>query len=246
MRRTTPRWIAGILLVSLLLTNSARAASTVSHQLSQVLPELRFDGVALSEAIDFLRDVSGANIVVNWKALEGEGVSRDTPINLHLRAVTLRRALSLLLSDSVAGGKVGYTVDENVIEISTQELIDSIMYTRVYPIEDLIMVIPDFDNPPDFSLQATSNNSSQNGSGGGGGGGGSSSLFSGSAGGGASSEKTKSKTERANELMDLIRSVIQPEIWQENGGKAAMRYWSGNLIITAPRSVLEAIGGPFD
>ena len=63
---------------------------------------------------------------------------------------------------------------------------------------------------------------------------------------GTNKEVVKSKTERANELMDLIRNIVQPDVWTENGGKAAIRYWNGNLIVTAPRSVLEAIGGAFD
>ena len=152
--------------------------------------------------------------------------------------------MSLVLGEAGGTGKLGYTVDENVIEISTQELIDSIMYTRVYPVDDLIMEIPDFTNAPDFSLQATATSANQAGAGGGGGG--SSSLFSGGGGSSSGQDKGKTKTERANDLMDLIRSTIQSDIWQENGGKAVIRYWNGNLIVTAPRSVQEAIGGPFD
>ncbi len=161
---------------------------------------------------------------------------------MKLRSISLHRALDLILGETGGSGKIGYTVDENVIEITTQDLIDSRMYTRVYPVEDLIMEVPDFSDAPDFSLTSTSNNSSQNGGGNSGSG---SSPFSGSS-SSASADKGKTKTERANELMDLIRSVVQPEIWQENGGKAVIRYYNGNLVVTAPRSVQEAIGGPFD
>ena len=128
-------------------------------------------------------------------------------------------------------------------------MIDSKMYTRVYPIEDLIMVIPDFDDAPDFSLQSQSSGS-QGGSGSGsersgGGSGGNGSLFKDPS-QSPNKEPVKSKTERATDLMDLIRNIVQPDVWVENGGKAAIRYWNGNLIVTAPRSVLEAIGGAFD
>jgi hypothetical protein len=243
MRLTPLRLIAVLLAVSLLPVTFASAESVVRHQLDATLPEVKFDGVSLGDAIDFLRDVSGANITVNWRALEGEGVSKDTPLNVKLRAITLHRALNIVLGEAGGNGKIGYTVDENVIEITTQELIDSRMYTRVYPVDDLIMEIPDFTDAPEFSLQSTSNNVNQ--AGGGGGSGASTSPFGGS-GNSGSGEKTKTKTERANDLMDLIRSTIQSDIWQENGGKAVIRYWNGNLIVTAPRSVQEAIGGPFD
>ena len=245
MRITPLRLVALLLVASVLPCKPAWAISAIRHQLNATLPEVKFDGVGLGDAIDFLRDVSGANITVNWKALEGDGVSKDTALNVRLRSISLSRALDIVLGEAAGNGKIGYSVDENVIEITTQELIDSKMYTRVYPVDDLIMEIPDFTNAPDFSLTSTSNNSQQNG-GGSGSSGSSASLFSGSGGSSGSSEKTKTKTERANDLMELIRSVVQPEIWQENGGKAVIRYWNGSLIVTAPRSVQEAIGGPFD
>ncbi len=179
------------------------------------------------------------------------GVTPDATITLKLRSVSLRKALDLILSEAGGGDKLGFSVDEGVIEIATREMIDSKMYTRVYPIEDLIMVIPDFDDAPDFSLTSqssgTQGGSSGSGAGGGGGGGsGQNQLFNNNGQSSNKEEPVKSKTERANDLMDLIRNIVQPDVWVENGGKAAIRYWNGNLIVTAPRSVQEAIGGPFD
>jgi len=72
MRFTPLRLIAFLLVVSLVPPNLHRPAP-LRHQLNATLPEVKFDGVSLADAIDFLRDVSGANIIVNWKALEGEG-----------------------------------------------------------------------------------------------------------------------------------------------------------------------------
>ena len=50
--------------------------------------------------VDFLRDVSGANIFVNWKSLEGAGVDRNAPVTAKLRNVKFSKALSIIL-DSV-------------------------------------------------------------------------------------------------------------------------------------------------
>ena len=57
----------------------------VQAQLDRPLPELQFDGVGFSDVIDFLRDVSGANIFVNWKSLEAAGVDRNAPVTARLR-----------------------------------------------------------------------------------------------------------------------------------------------------------------
>jgi general secretion pathway protein D len=246
--RFTPLRLIALLLVASLVPAKLAAASALRHQLDATLPEVKFDGVSLADAIDFLRDVSGANIDVNWKALEGDGVSKDTTINVKLRSISLHRALDIVLGETGGTGKIGFTYDQNVIEITTQELIDTKMYTRIYPVQDLIMEVPDFTNAPDFNLQSTSTTGSggANGASGGGSNGGSTGLFNGGGSNSNNATPTKTPTERANDLMELIRSTVQPDVWQENGGKASIHFFNGNLIITAPRSVLEAIGGPFD
>jgi hypothetical protein len=64
----------------------------------------------------------------------------------------------------------------------------------------------------------------------------------------------------AEQLKMLICTTISPEIWkmvydEENGqwkknenenAKATIQYFDGKLIVTAPRSVHEAIGGSVD
>jgi hypothetical protein len=232
---------AGLFLGSFSATASADATRS---QLNQTLPEVQLNGVALNDAIDFLRDVSGANIFVNWKSLEEAGVAKDTPINVRLRSVKLKKALEMILTEAAGGDKLGYDVDSNVISITTKEQVDARMFTRVYPIEDLIMLIPDFTDAPDISLNTTSNNQNQNPLGGSGiGPSGSSGASSDPFNPGPKEPVQKSRDDRAKDLIELIESIIQPEVWQENGGKAAIRFWNGNLIITAPRSVQEAIGG---
>jgi uncharacterized membrane protein YgcG len=265
-RRLYPLVVAaGLAVGSLIPVSGALGASAngmARRQLNTALPEVKLEGVAFSDALDFLRDISGINMTVNWKALETAGVSKEAPVTLRLRAISLRKALQMVLSEAGGGDTLAYDIDEGVVEITTKEQADSRMITKVYPIEDLIMDIPDFTDAPEFDLNAISNQQSQNGGGagggvgggggysGGGGGSGSNGLFGGSSSGGSNGSSReapgKSKQQRADELVDLIRSIVQPDIWQENGGKAAIRYWQGNLIITAPRSVHEAIGGPVD
>jgi hypothetical protein len=226
--------------------------------LDQRLPEVKFTNVSLKDAIEFIRDVTGANIHVNWRAIETAGVSQDTNVNMHLREVQVRKALNLLLSEA-GTGTLAYYVDQGVIEITTKELADKDMFTRVYPIGDLIVEVPDFNNPPDLSLLATSTGGSSGsgggsrsggggsggyGGGGGGGGGGSGGLFGGK--NNQNADKTKTRAERTDDLLALIRETVYPDIWRENGGPASIRYYNGSLVVTGPRSVHEALGGYWD
>jgi uncharacterized membrane protein YgcG len=245
LRRILLAAVAGFLSFGIVAPSKVDA-KTSRASLNRTLPEMKFDGVALAECIDFLRDITDANIVVNWRALEGAGVTRETLVNLKLRNVTLRKALSLILAEASAGEGVTYSLDDGVIEVTTTELANQKMFTRVYPVGDLLMEIPNFDQAPTFNLDQTqASGGGRGGSGNSGGGGGG--LFTGSGSGGErEKDKGASKTERAQELLDLIRDVIYPDIWREAGGTASIRMFRDNLVVTAPRAVHEAIGGTWD
>jgi hypothetical protein len=232
------RFIFAVCVLSMLMIGSDRAlAQDVSARraLSTVLPELRFENITFVDAIEFLRDVSGANIHVNWKALEEIGVGKDAQVNVRLRTISLRKVLNLILSEAGSGGLLTYYIDDNVIEVTTRALADQQLITKIYPVDDLIMEVPDFIGP-DFQINQTSSA--------GGGGGSGQSLINGN--GNENQNTGMTRAERANALIETIQSIIQPDIWNTNGGPAAIRFWNGSLIVTAPRSVHEALGANFD
>jgi hypothetical protein len=243
------RRAACFLIVLLCPVMFARGESSARLSLDRETPAIKLDSVAFKDALDFVQDLSGANFHVNWAALQAAGVTKDAVIDLHIRGVPLRKALNLILSEAAAGNAVlTYYVDDNVIEITTLELADKVMVTRVYPVDDLLMDVPDFTDAPKFDLSQQQGNSSGTqigGSGGGGGGSSSSSLFGGSGSGGDSAPAV-SRAQKAQQLVDLITSIVRPEIWTTNGGPASIRFFNGSLIVTAPRSVQEAIDGPVD
>jgi hypothetical protein len=270
MRKITLGLVLGALLI---LAEGAFAASGNAQarvSLNRSLPAINFTNVTLREAIDFLRDVSGANFHVNWKAIEATGVTPDSPINIKLRQVTLRKVLQLLLSEAAGGPGLTFYLDEGVIEVTTAEIADAQMFTIVYPVQDLLIEPPDFTAPPDFDLSSNSGGGGGGGRSGGGGGGGRSGGGGGGGGGrgggggggrgggggggsnyGGSSNSSSSgaprdKNAKPTELVTLITETVSPTAWVQNGGKASIRFFNGNLIITAPRSIHEAIGGPID
>lgn len=268
-----PIWMpmghGGAVLAQSTVTNSRRA-------LGQNIRELNVDGQSLSKVVSYLRDISGANIVVNWKVLEDAGVSRDTPISLQVRELPLHKMLQLVLDQASPETQLVFNVDSNVIQITTQDDADKQMITRVYIVDDLVMVNNNANaQPPRLNLSGLSGSGSQTfgrGNGGGGFGGGGGGGFGGNSGGGfggnsgggfggnsgggfggsggglfnqANTQSTTQQTsdQKGKDLVDLIQSVIRPNIWKDNGGAASIRYFSGKLIVTAPVSVQEAIGG---
>jgi len=101
---------------------------------------VNFDKVGLSDALEFLRDVSGANIAIQWKALEAAGVDRAAPVTMRARNPKFSTALKAILSD--AGGdavKLGFEIEDGVIVITTAEELSKNTTVEVYDIRDLVM-----------------------------------------------------------------------------------------------------------
>jgi len=221
---------------ALLLTTMAQARSTARALLETRLPSANLTNVSLADAIDFLRDVAGVNITVDWKELAAINITKDAQINLQLHDVTAGKILSLILSQAGPGDLLTYSIDQNVVQVTTRAVSDQQLITVVYYIVDLLQPNDTFD----YKISNATGGAAQVTGGSGGGGGGSQSLTA------SNSSQTKTIDQKAQDLVKLIETVVRPEVWRDNGGVASMEYLNGNLIVTAPRSVQEAIGGPVD
>ncbi len=208
--------------------------------LSTNVTELKVDNIALSKVVDFLKDVSGTNIVVNWKVLEGAGVAKDTPISLEVRELTLRKMMRLVLDQASPSSVLVFNVDANVIEVTTQEDADKVMIIKVYDVEDLVMTDNSQVTPPTMDLKTSTTGGTMSGQSGGGGGA-TGSIFTTTE---TAADGGDTKEKRGADLASLVRDVVRPQSWVENGGHASIKYSNGKLIVNAPASVHEAIGGP--
>ncbi len=196
------------------------------------LPEANLTNVPFGDAMDFLRDVGGLNIVVDWKALEAINISKGAEINLNLHDVAAGKVLSLILEEAGPGDLLTYYIDDNVVQVTTRAIADEKLITVVYYVMDLLQPNDTFN----YQITNISGGSAQVGSGGG-----TATLTPNSSG-----AQSKTIDQKADDLIKLIETVVRPEVWRDNGGTASMAYLNGNLIVTAPRSVQEAIGGPVD
>jgi general secretion pathway protein D len=220
-------------------------------ELNKVLPEVRFDNAALADVVDFMRDVTGADIAVNWSTLEAAGINKKAPVKLDLRNKKGQVVLKQVLASISGPAKLGYTLEDGIVKISTEEEIKSRTTTQVYDIRDLLVVAPDFDAPPEFSLTTSNNSGRGKGNRGGHSGPGTFGTFSGGAsyassntakydstGSGATATATPGKVAKTDELVQEITNVIKrqvdPDSWIDNGGKhGSLTYLSGQLIVTA-------------
>ena len=117
-------------------TRPESLAGTLPPDQDKHLAELAIDGVGLNEVLDLLRAVSGANVFVDWKALESMGIARDTPIALKERTTSLSKLLDKVLF--LAGGpraKLSWGLEDGVIVISNPEEVDYLMKVGARRIE---------------------------------------------------------------------------------------------------------------
>jgi beta-lactamase regulating signal transducer with metallopeptidase domain len=112
-------------------------------QLNRTLPAVQFDAVGFADVIDFLRDVSGTNLRVDWPALGVAGIERNMPVSAHLRNVTFAKALNVIL-DSVGEGraKLTYTIQAGSIVISAMDVTNVMMAT--YDVQAILAGKPDY------------------------------------------------------------------------------------------------------
>jgi len=161
-------------------------------QLQKRLPEVNFTKVGLRDAIDFLRDVSGANIYTDWRELKKAGIDQQTQVNFKVHDVTLEKVLNLLVTDM--GGKdakVAWAMDEGVIQISTADRLRGITYILVYEVSDLI--------------------------------------------------DARVPQGKGEVLMSIITECISPSSWADAGGKGAIKFRDGKLVITQTAENHQAI-----
>lgn len=222
------RVIAFGILVALLLLLIVRSSGAVRSAVTPVtrpaepqfavletpVPEIKFDKTPLNEAVSKLMDITGADIIVDWRALEAAAIDKNEPVSLRLHNVTLGTALDYLCR-GIGGGtvRIGYTLDHRIVIVSTVEDLASKVYTRMYNIEDLIETL--MRRSIDQSRRANEIRSA------------------------AATQPIQlgvemiSRKECVDEIIKMVEELVTPDAWKDVGGPyGAVREFSGLLIVT--------------
>ena len=97
--------------------------------------EIRCADTPLVDLVQSLKQRHRIEIQLDSKALEELGVAADTPITRTLEGVSLRSALRLVLRDL----GLTYTIQDEVLLITSPEVATSRIPTAVYPVGDLLL-----------------------------------------------------------------------------------------------------------
>lgn len=128
------------------------AQSQVYQSIEEALDEqTEIDAIDLPliEVIRQLQDASGQNIVIDLPAIEEEGVTTSTVVNLQLRGVTLRSALKILLSEF----NLTWVVENEVIKITSVMRAMGALDVRAYRVGRLLVAGEDKDQQLDHLIE---------------------------------------------------------------------------------------------
>ncbi len=254
----------GLLLLSACVAVPAAAAPAPSRPLSRATLHRTLTGTDISveyrqtparEVFKHLKTVLGLRIIGRYSDDKvGHGIDPETPITLDVTDTPAIIVLELVLDQCEDLDPCTWQLRKGYVEVGTKERLSApaAQVIKFYPIRDLMMIAPNFDNAPDIDLAVTLNQASGGGSSGGSGGGGFGGGGSGSGSGGggaiislpAEAPLRVEDFEFVQELMDRIQDTVEPLSWEYSGGTARMSYLSGNLIIRAPGFIHRQLGSP--
>ena len=103
---------------------------------------INMDKQPLSEAVTFLTNYTGLNIILDPKAVADAGLSSASPVTLTLNNSKLKTVLKLLLQPL----GLTYKLEDDVIVITSPEAMQAQTITQTYYVGDLVM-------PPDHAPQ---------------------------------------------------------------------------------------------
>ncbi|MFZ9915171.1 MAG: hypothetical protein ACO3IB_07525, partial [Phycisphaerales bacterium] len=136
---------------------------------------VNFDKTPAKTAFEYLATNMGVQLVVRYEGEGGTGgIDPELEISLKLEGEPALTVLERMLEICATDEACTWQIREGFIEAGTKErlAVPAARELRMYPIRDLLMEPPQFDNAPDFNLGAALQQGGQQGGQGGGSGGG--------------------------------------------------------------------------
>ncbi|MBK7405715.1 MAG: hypothetical protein IPJ41_14130 [Phycisphaerales bacterium] len=203
------------------------------------MPEVNFEDQRLEDVLQYIKEVTGADLEAVWADDKTpEGLDKDATITLTAKRVSALRLLEMVLEKAAAdqgnysGGNGWQMTDWGSIECGPKELLARRTRLEVYPIQDMLWEIPNYTESPKIDLQSVLQSSQ--------GGGGGQSPFTQQ---NQQDVPRRSTEERAQDIIDIIEQLVEPESWLTGGGTATIRYFQGNLLVKGPDYLHRELGG---
>lgn len=213
--------------------------------------DVGFEGHTAGEAFRFISKMTGVPIrVLAMSNTQTDGIDPDNPITIEQADRPALNLLQEVLAQCEPIGDCTWQVRHGAFEVSTKSRlsVEGLKSVKILPVEDLLIEIPDFNDPPNLNLGGAGGGEGGGGGGGGGfggaggGGGGGGGGGAGGAGGGIYDYETLA--ERMDELIHLITTNVERQAWERNGGSwASIQPYRRTIVVRAPRWIHRQVSG---
>jgi hypothetical protein len=106
---------------------------------------LEFVDSPLQDVIDYLKDIYQIEIQLDRHVLEDMNIGGETPITINVKGITLKSALRQMFRDIQP--ELAYLIRDDVLLITTPDVCEEQLVTRVYPVGDLVTCRDEHDAP---------------------------------------------------------------------------------------------------
>lgn len=211
---------------------SAYGTETSGVPWNAIVETVDLPGVPAQRALAWLSSTVGVTILADWTALAAQGVDPQAPVNLQLHGVTFKQVFELLMQQMQAPWtpyekQLVYEQEAKHLQILTKGQANQRLVMRTYDILDVASAIPSFRSAPRMDLASALEGG-------------------GTQGGGVrfeqqDAEAPVTRDDRAEQVVQMVRDMIEPRVWQQNGGPASAQLFNGRLVVNAPLYVHRQI-----
>ncbi|MGD9688201.1 MAG: hypothetical protein AB7K52_05505 [Phycisphaerales bacterium] len=207
----------------------------------QIPVTIDLNDTPLEDVMKFVVDATGADIEPLWTTdIDSEGLSKDAAITMSVKAMPALLFLEKL-STQLEGGSNRYSWQmdpEGVLQFGPKARLNRFKRVEIYDINDLLFILPVYDNAPQIDLNQVLQQAGR------GGGGGGRSPFRENQNRNRRDDEPPTKEERAKKIQDIITQIIEPEEWFAGGGEGgAITYHEGTLIVNAADYLHRQVNG---
>jgi len=190
----------------------------------------------LEDVFGYIARETGADLEVMWKNDIDDGLDKEQTITVAAKNMPAIDFLEKIFERFEGGTKKHswQLADNGAVQIGSKSRLNKFKRIEIYDINDLLFVLPLYDNAPQIDLNSVLQSSK---------GGSAQSPFKERANQTRKEQEVKSKDDRAKDLQELLTSTIENEEWLDGGGENTIRYYQGSFIVNAADYMHRALNG---
>jgi hypothetical protein len=197
---------------------------------------IEFEGNRLEDVLDFFEEIADIQIDAKWlNERSATGLDKDFEINLKIENMPVVNAIERVLDRTLEDETDAPTWQFNnwgEVEVGPRSRLNARKYVRIYPVQDLLLTIPNYSNVPNLNIDDVLD---QGGQGGGGG------IFDDPQRDPAPGSSEREEVER---LVSIIQLFVEEDQWAANGGNGGtIRFYRGSLVIRGADYMHRALSG---